>query len=371
MRPAEVRQNVHPQELFGGGSSEMGWARNAMANLYFHSHMPTMARRFRDQYHLTIARTSRWPKLSFKKRTEPTARILYYHRVNDDNDPFFPAISTKLFEEEMRFVSRQYRVVSLAELLNVLAGGSNEPVLAINFDDGYQDNYQNAFPILQRYGLPASIFLTTGSIDSREPLWFEQMAQAVKKTTQECVDLGLDFPRRFWMRTQAERLESIQGIFEFLRNLQDSERQHWLAHMLRQLAVESDWERHDKMLTWDQVRFMQKHGIDFGGHTVTHPFLSQAPDEQAAWEVSECKRRIEEELQRPVFHFAYPNGHEKDFGDSNKNVVRKAGYQAAVTSIWGPNYSSTDRMELRRGGPWENDPALFAYKLDWYQLVDG
>ena len=125
------------------------------------------------------------------------------------------------------------------------------------------------------------------------------------------------------------------------------------------------------MLSWDQVRLMKTHGIDFGGHTVTHPFISRMTNEQVVWEVSECKRRIEEELQQPVDHFAYPSGREEDFGKWNKQVVRSAGYRSAVTTIWGMNYRSTDPMELRRGGPWEESVAQFAYKLDWYQLVNG
>jgi peptidoglycan/xylan/chitin deacetylase (PgdA/CDA1 family) len=370
MTVGEISQDL-AHGTAAGDSSGTNWTRKAVANCYFNSPMPALTRRLRDQYHLSISRTAGWPRVSFEKRTEPTARILIYHRVNDDNDPFFPAISTALFEQEMRFIGRHYNVVSLAEVVNVLAGRSSKPVLAITFDDGYQDNYHNALPILRRYELPASIFLTTESMDSRQPLWFEQMAQAVKRTSRDCIDLETDPPRRFWMRTQVERLETIDGIFGVLRDLLDSERRQWLARILRQLGVEDDWERRDKMLTWDQARSMQKWGIDFGGHTVTHPFLSQMPEEQVAWEVSECKRRIEEELQFPVSHFAYPNGREKDFGNWNKDVIRRAGYKAAVTTIWGPNYRSTDLMELRRGGPWETSPAAFAYKLDWYQLVDG
>ena len=115
---------------------------------------------------------------------------------------------------------------------------------------------------------------------------------------------------------------------------------------------------------------MAAHGIEFGGHTVTHPFLSKLTRPEACWEVSECKRRIEEELQRPAEYFAYPNGREEDFAAFNKDLLRAAGYRAAMTTIWGINDRSTDRMELRRGGPWENNPALFAYKLDWYQWVN-
>ena len=364
-------QETHQQDTVEDSSPRMSWAHAAMARLYFHSHAPALTRRIRDRYRLAISNTAGFRKISLKARTEPTARILYYHRVNDDRDPFFPSISTKLFEEEMRFVSAHYKVVSLSQLLNALEGGSTEPVLAITFDDGYQDNYHNAFPILQRYKVPASIFLETGSIDSREPLWFEQMALAIKNAAKDYIELETDFPKRFWLRTRAERLAAIEDLFSFLRELPDLGRRQTLSRILRQLAVEDHTERRDKMLTWDQVRAMQKSGIDFGGHTVTHPFLSRMSEQEVVWEVCECKRRIEEELQVPVCHFAYPNGREKDFGKWNRDVVRQAGYRAAVTTIWGQNSGSTDPMELRRGGPWEPNSAAFAYKLDWYQLIDG
>ena len=149
------------------------------------------------------------------------------------------------------------------------------------------------------------------------------------------------------------------------------ERRHWLSRIIRELGTAGDRERKDQMLTWDQVRLMKANGMDFGGHTVTHPFISRLERERVAWEVSECKRRIEEELQLPVEHFAYPSGRGEDFGSWNKQVVRDAGYRAAMTTIWGMNFRSTDPMELRRGGPWEQAPAEFAYKLDWYQFVNG
>jgi len=347
--------------------SALGRLRQGIANCYFHLRLPALTRPLRDQYQLSISSGGR-PRLG--RRHEASARILYYHRVNDERDPFFPATSTELFEQEMRFIARNHKVVPLSALLKHLEDGSKDPVLAITFDDGYQDNYQNAFPILQRYGLPATIFLTTGSMDSRQPLWFEQLACALKKSTCEYIDLEIDIPRRFRLGTEAERLASNGGIFALLRSLSDSERWQWLDRILKQLAVTPDDDRKDKMLTWDQVRWMKARGIDFGGHTVTHPFLSKMTREQALWEVSECKRRIEDELQLPAAYFAYPNGREEDFGECSKEVLRTAGYEAAVTTLWGVNYKSTDRMELRRGQPWEENSAQFAYKLDWYQLVN-
>jgi len=362
----------HMERLAAPNSDRRGerWVQRAAAQCYFHFRLPALTRPVRERFQLAISPSGKLPKVAWSRRTEPSARILYYHRVNDERDPFSPAISTALFEREMRFVAEHYKVVSLGGVLDHLERGSGGTVVAVTFDDGYQDNYLNAFPVLQRYNLPATIFLTTGSLDSREPLWFEQLAQALKKTVRVSIDLEIDIPRRFWTRTQAERLDSNGNIYAILRGLPDSERQYWVSKILRDLGAQDDAERGDVMLTWEQVRAMRARGIDFGGHTVNHPFISKLLPGQVNWEVSECKRRIEEELQSRADYFAYPSGREQDFGAWNKQLIRDAGYRAAVTTIWGMNYQSTDRMELRRGGPWEETHAQFAYKLDWYQLVN-
>jgi len=345
--------------------------RMAAAKCYFHLGGPAVVRVLRSRYEAAVSQDGRVVRGSWARRRQPAGRILYYHRVNDDNDPFFPSLPASVFEGHMRHIARRYKVVSLAGLLDHLAGGSPESVVAITFDDGYRDNYEMAFPILQRYGLPATIFLTTGNIDSGDAPWFETLAYAVKHTSREFLDFELDLPRRVWLRTPEERLRANGELFAMLRRMPDEERKSQTCAILRELSPSPPTARGNLMLTWDQVRFMKARGVDFGGHTVTHPYLSRLTREQVGWEISECKRRIEEELQSPVVHFAYPNGREEDFAAWNKELLRNAGYHAAVTTMWGVNFPTTDRLELRRGGAWEQDPALFAYKMDWYQLVNG
>jgi hypothetical protein len=161
------------------------------------------------------------------------------------------------------------------------------------------------------------------------------------------------------------------SIFGLLRALPDAQRKQSLGQILREIGGAGDRELRDKMLTWDQVRHMKAQGIEFGGHTVTHPFVSKVPADRLDWELSTCKQRIETELQEPVGYFAYPNGQPDDFTEGVKAAVRRAGYRAALTTIWGLNSPASDRLELRRGGPWETNAAMFASKLDWYQMVNG
>jgi peptidoglycan/xylan/chitin deacetylase (PgdA/CDA1 family)/CelD/BcsL family acetyltransferase involved in cellulose biosynthesis len=348
-----------------------GYIRRTAAKCYFHLGGPTATEFLRARYQPSLASNGTLFGSSWQKRRKPTGRILYYHRVNDERDPFFPSLPIDVFERQMRHVARRHKVVSLGGLVDHLASGSPETVVAITFDDGYRDNYEGAFPILQRYGLPATIFLATGSVDSGEPLWFEVLSAALKATTSEFLDLEIDLPRRLWLRTREERLRANDALFTTLRGMSENERQQWLNVILRRLPAPDVDSRRNKMLTWEQVRTMKRHQIDFGGHTVTHPYLSRLSREEVTWEISECKRRIESEQQSSVEHFAYPNGREEDFTPWNKEALRDAGYKAAVTTIWGMNDGSTDRLELRRGQPWEEDEALCAYKMDFYQLVNG
>lgn len=366
-RALQERRGAAQDQSEGTGE----YVRRAAARCYFHLGGPAVTRLIRSRYQASASPDGSLLRGSWTRRIKPAGRILYYHRVNDEKDRFFPSMPLAVFERQMRHLARRYKVVSLSGLLDHLASGSPETVLAITFDDGYRDNFENAFPVLRRYRLPATIFLTTGSLDSGEPLWFEILAGALKTTSREFLDLEADLPRRFWLRNPEERLRANNELFALLRTMVEKERQRWLTLILRELDAPDAAGRTKMMLTWDQIRSMKKQGIDFGGHTVTHPYLSRLTREAVTWEISECKRRIEAELQEPVAHFAYPNGREEDFTPWNKETLRSAGYQAAVTTIWGLNYESTDRLELRRGQPWEEDEALFAYKMDFYQLVNG
>ena len=342
------------------------WLRSALAAAYFYSPALRIAPIVRDRYRLRVS-----PTPCLDRRRRATLRILYYHRVNNDKDAFFPSMAVADFEEQIKFVSDHYKVVSLTDAMRRLTeGGPPEPVVAITFDDGYADNYTDALPVLERYGVPTTIFLTTGSLDTREPMWFEVLSLAVKKASGPHIDIELDVPRRLLLRTLQERLDANNTIFAYLRTLADSERRLRLADALRKLNAGPSDELRGRMLTWEQVRDMRVRGVDFGGHTVTHPFVSRLSREQAVWEVTECKRRIEEEVQSAADHFAYPNGREPDFGSWNKQIVAEAGYRAAVSTLWGTNFPGTDPMELRRGQPWEDTLPLFAAKLDWYQLTD-
>src|SRR5262249_31711791 len=111
----------------------------------------------------------------------PRFAILCYHRVGLGGVPIYSELRTSLFEAQMRFLRKNYRLVSMQELiLELLEGATTEPAVAVTFDDGYRDLYSEAFPILAKYQIPATIYLTVGSIDTGEVAWYDRIFLALQ-----------------------------------------------------------------------------------------------------------------------------------------------------------------------------------------------
>src|SRR5262249_55983601 len=117
-----------------------------------------------------------------------SVRILAYHRVLDANPEEFDfdegviSASTEGFYRLMYFVRRIFDVLSFRALYKIELAGRSFPrrALIITFDDGYRDNYPQAFPVLKQLGLPATIFLASGHIGRSRLFWWDAIAYCVK-----------------------------------------------------------------------------------------------------------------------------------------------------------------------------------------------
>jgi peptidoglycan/xylan/chitin deacetylase (PgdA/CDA1 family) len=296
---------------------------------------------------------------------EKMFQILVYHRVGAAGDAFVPALSVAAFERHVKYLCERCCVLSLTDLIAAAdAGRIPTRAVAITFDDGYEDTYLHAFPVLRRHGMPATVFLTTGLMDSDLTMWNDGVGTAIRDTACAALD-GVPGCGPLPLTTTQQRLEALERTLKALKAHPPSERAELTRQIGRTLGVSPD--RGPGMLRWKQVEEMHAHGIEFGAHTVNHPILTSIPEEAAAREISESKRCIEERLQVPVKHFAYPNGLASDFNETTKRLLKQAGFSTAVSMLFGTNSATTDRYELRRGGPWEEDASVFATKLWWYR----
>jgi peptidoglycan/xylan/chitin deacetylase (PgdA/CDA1 family) len=195
--------------------------------------------------------------------------------------------------------------------------------VAITVDDGYRDFYLHAYPVLRRYGIPATVFLMTGFIDGEVQPWWDQLRAAWRNTPLEA---GYD--------RKAEELKRLPN------------RQR--LEFLKQLPVRDSVS---EAMTWEEVREMAANGINFGAHSKSHPILSSLESEdEIRDEVFGSRDRITAELGYPPAHFCYPNGRACDIDERVTRIVREAGFRTAVTTERGLNGSGLNPWLLRRIG---------------------
>jgi peptidoglycan/xylan/chitin deacetylase (PgdA/CDA1 family) len=356
---------VNPRGNRSAGGRFLRWLGG---RLYLKTAMGTIGRASANRFELAPRQSGPF-RVALERRRGAILHILIYHRVNDDRDPFFHALPVDVFRAQMEYLAKNFRIVSLDEFSQ---GGLSRKgkgyFLALTFDDGYRDNYLCAFPVLRRLGLPATIFLTTGFIDSGQLPWYDRVCLALKRTTQSRYSLrGLGGPEGD-LRNLQGRLEAIEQVRRWLRNLSEESRAGGLDELFRILLVDPPLTIPDVMLSWDQIREMAKSGIRFGAHTITHPVLAKLSEKRLEEEIAGSKKVIEERLQVPVRHFAYPFGQLAEIGDPAKAAVERAGFETAATTVWGYNRSDDNPFELKRFTPFDPDTGLFAMKLDWFRL---
>ena len=211
----------------------------------------------------------------------PRVPILTFHRVNDDDDPFMPSLPTAVFAGQMAHIARHYRVLTAEDLAARLQGGGvPRNALAITFDDGYRDNLTHAAPILKRLGLPATIFLVTGHVDTPRVLWFDRLAMAFKSATARRVELADG--RVLSLGTVGDRLAALDAALAHLKRLTDDERAASVEGLIASLRPNPERPKR-LMLSWDEVDALSGLGFSIGAHTVTHPILSRLTPARA-WE---------------------------------------------------------------------------------------
>ena len=301
---------------------------------------------------------------------EPAFQILTYHRVNDDDDPFLPAVPTQVFKAQIRHISKTYTVLPVDALVDCMNRGRlPRNAIAITFDDGYRDNLTHAAPIVARHGVPATIFLATGYIASTSRPWFDEVAVAFKTTR-------VTMARMPWgsleLHTQVDRLATLNQAWAWLKSLPEDEFDEGFHRILEALApYHSTPNGHgaNGMLDWDDVKVIAGLGFSLGAHTVSHPILSRVTTGRARREIEDCRDMIRAATGTAPRAFAYPNGAPADYTDDVLRLVRQAGFTCAVTARFGVNTGRTSPWELRRGGPWEHHLPTFALKLAGYRLL--
>jgi len=284
----------------------------------------------------------------FKKKH--VAVILFYHGFKNQKDWFLsPKMNIESFEKQMRYIRNRYNIITVDDLVDSVKNGNDfdRPSIIISFDDGYRDNYDLAFKILEKNNIPAVIFLTTGLIESLNAPWIESIAYALQNTEKESVilpDLFGNSP--IDISTNKKKRDLWQMLFEKLHYLEHEQKIALVADTLNRIGANQSYYR--VMLSWGEIQIMSKKRVSFGSHTVTHPNLNKMQIQNAMNEIEESKKTIEKELNQAVSIFAIPNGKTEDFNEVLREYCKKIGFEGVVTTNFGYVTSKSDPYNLPR-----------------------
>ncbi|MDI6632241.1 MAG: polysaccharide deacetylase family protein [Bacillota bacterium] len=312
----------------------------------------------------------------FFRRVRPQAVILLYHRVVEvPADPQLLCVKPVHFAAHLAHVRQNYRPVSLTALNEALQQGEvPDRAVVLTFDDGYADNLHHAKPILERYAVPATVFVTAGKIDNRREFWWDELERLLllPDALPERLELtingrkyswtleGTGGPERFrperyryWNITLKDdptpRHKCYRELCALLRPLTEAARQAVLAELVSLTGADPLGRPEYRPLTTDEVRALAAGGlVTVGAHTLTHPVLAALPAEEQQREIEESKRRLESILGQPVTSFSYPYGAKGDYTPETLAMVRQAGFVCACANFADTVWRGSDPFQLPR-----------------------
>ena len=302
------------------------------------------------------------PALVASTMRRPRHHTLIFHRVLQEGDPMSPGEPTaEWFDRLLKMLSSCFETISLAEAIaRARAGRLSGRTLSVTFDDGYADNFTVALPLLEKHGIPATFFVASGFLDGGR-MWNDSIIETYRRLGDGVVEVDIEGSSTFVLSDWASRRAAVKATIAAWKHLPPEMREE----KVNELASRVDDLPQDLMMTKEQLRSMAASPYaTIGGHTRSHPILAAIPDADASAEIEGGKRDLENCVQQELVFFAYPNGRAGiDYQPVHAEIVRSAGFDAAVATDWGALGPDGDLYAIPRFTPWHRNLSRFSLDL--------
>jgi peptidoglycan/xylan/chitin deacetylase (PgdA/CDA1 family) len=280
-------------------------------------------------------------------------------------DPGLISASPEDFAKQMAYLAAYYHMVSMSDVLAAVKTRNIKDIppraVLITFDDGYCDFEEQAWPILNRYKIPATLFVPTAYPDHPErTFWWNNIYQALHNTRLKGrlnTSIGT-----FSLTDADSRNDAYQRLKNYLKTLPHSEATLTVSELCDLLDVQPAL---NNILSWNTLRKLHQEGLTLGAHTRTHPLLNRVSLQKATEEVLCSLDDLQREIGSVLPIFAYPGG---GFTNEVVSMLQREGLALAFTTNRGINHvHHMDPLRIQRinvGGR-TSLPVLRAQLLSW------
>jgi peptidoglycan/xylan/chitin deacetylase (PgdA/CDA1 family) len=230
------------------------------------------------------------------------------------SDPHLLCVSPENFSQHLDIIRKYFHPLSLQRLKRpIYAKDFIRRAVVITFDDGYADNLYNAKPLLERYGLPATFFVTNACSSGKGIFWWDEL-------------------NRLWDPLNPQVYRSA---WQMLKPLAENQRKEKLDKLLRQTENPLVYSDYRLLSIEDLVRLSGNSLFEIGAHSVSHPILSVLPFAEQREEIRKSREFLRTILANPVLSFAYPYGDKSTYNDDTRVILQEAGFNCACTTMSG------------------------------------
>lgn len=280
-------------------------------------------------------------------------RILLYHRVEFLSDDYnMQAVTPDNFEKHMKFLHEHYDVISLDAPMEEWFNGGDRDAVIITFDDGYYDFLYNAMPVLEKYHMPATIFIATGNIDSKCENWTDSILRIVfsNKNQKDFFSFSNQlYGGKCPTRNYQEKYDFYQMIRRLFLVSTAEEKRRYESELLEWAGLEREGRQDRRIMTSEEIRkAAETEGICIGAHTVTHSALKTLSLSEQRREILESKKVLEKIIGKEVRLFSYPFGTRDEYSDVTVNLLKETGFEKAVIAYPADLSEETNIYELNR-----------------------
>ena len=292
-----------------------------------------------------------------RSKQGPGISILYGHRVLPDEvmanheDPRYVSGHTSVSEviAAIKVLRKYYTFISIDEAVSQIRNGAIEKEsVVLTFDDGFKDNFLHLLPVLQEFQIPATFYINSSVIDTKESLWFQSVINYFYSIPENEIRIALS-DTTYDLSTASKRYQAAFSFMQFLQREYPPTQFHAIIEQVAgdaRLPSEDDYH-----MSWDDLKaLVEEPLITIGAHSLHHYPLGYCDEALSQVEICESIESLEKKLNIKIEHFSFPRGHDTDFNDYHIQLLKEQKVVSATTTLRGINRNGQDLHTLKRIG---------------------